>query len=153
QVDRVVRTGLDARLAADAGVAVEIDDAVRPLVQGHHRADRHARRLRAVVAAQHGEMAAHGRERADLGVLDPGAEGADAHVVLRLARHRAGVAADALAVVEDEAVLHGRARDDSCAADTDKAPRAARAQKARGLPRAGAGGRLRRKAVAYPTRS
>ena len=42
-VERVVGARLHARLAADAPVAVEIDDAVGPPVQRHRGADRHAR--------------------------------------------------------------------------------------------------------------
>ena len=45
-------------------------------------------------------------EAAALDVLDPRPEVADRDVVLRLARDRAGVAADAAPVVDEEAVLH-----------------------------------------------
>src|SRR5437016_2495859 len=44
------------------------------------------------------------RPRSLLDVLDPRAEGAERHLVFFLARHRARVAADALAVVDHEAV-------------------------------------------------
>ena len=45
-VERVVRAGLHAALAADAAVAVEVDDAVLALEQRLRRADRHARARR-----------------------------------------------------------------------------------------------------------
>src|SRR5262249_24691215 len=106
QVDRVVGARLHAGAAADADVAVDVDDAVAALVESRDRADRHARRVRAVVAAQHREMAAHFGEAPLLDVLDPGPEAADRDVVLLLARDRAGVAADAASMVDDEAVLH-----------------------------------------------
>ena len=106
-VDRVVGAGLQARLAADAERRIEFDDAVGPLVHRRHRADAHAGRVGAVVAARHLEMAADVGIDAGLHVLDPGAVDAQRHLVLRLARGRAGMAADAFAVVDDEAVVHG----------------------------------------------
>src|SRR5581483_3704874 len=81
------------------------DDAVRPLVQRHRRTDRDAGRVGAMVAAQHGEVAPRVRELALLDILDPGAERAHRHVVLGLARQCTGMAADALAVVDDEPEL------------------------------------------------
>src|SRR5206468_2885533 len=65
-------------------------------------ADGDARRPFTVVAAHHGEQPAAVGEGAFLDVLDPGAIDADGDLVLALARHRAGVAADALAVVDHE---------------------------------------------------
>ncbi len=104
QVERVVGAGLHAGAAADAGVAVEIDDRVRPLVQGDDRADLDAGRLVAVIAAQHREVAPHLREGALLDVLHPGSEVSDRDLVFRLARHRARMAADALSMVDHETV-------------------------------------------------
>ena len=63
-VERVVRAALHARLAADAAVAVEIDDAVVARVERPRRADRHARRVLAVVAPQHREVPARAGPRA-----------------------------------------------------------------------------------------
>ena len=79
--------------------SVELDDAVVALVERCDRADRHARGVGALVAPQHGEVALHGRELADLGVLDPGAEVADRHLVLGLAGDGARVATDAATLV------------------------------------------------------
>ena len=73
-VERVVGARLHARLAADAAVAVEVDDAVRPPVERHRRADRHAGRVVAVVAAHDREVPARVRELALLDVLHPRAE-------------------------------------------------------------------------------
>jgi hypothetical protein len=108
EVEGVVGAGLHAGLAADADVLVEVDDAVRPLVEGSDRADRHAGGGGALVATQHGEVAADGREGADFGVLHPGPEVAQRDFVLGLAGDRTGVAADAAALVENESVLHAR---------------------------------------------
>ena len=105
-VDRVVRTGLHARLAADADIRVELDDPVVALIHRLRRADRNAGRVRAVVAARHLEVAARVGKLPLLDVLDPGAVDADRHLVLRLARGRARVTADALAVVDEEGVVH-----------------------------------------------
>src|SRR5262249_60117914 len=103
-VERVVGTGLHARLAADAAAAIEVDDAVGAAVERHRRADGNARRVVAVVAAQHGEVTPRVGERALLDVLHPGAEGAQWHPVLFLAGHRAGVTADAATADDHEAV-------------------------------------------------
>jgi hypothetical protein len=108
-VERVVRARLHARLAADAPVAVEVDDAVRPSVERDGGADRHARGVVAVVAAHHREVTPRVRERTLLDVLHPGAVHAQRDLVLLLARHRAGVAADAFPLVDHEAVAHARA--------------------------------------------
>src|SRR5262249_32674113 len=70
-VDRVVRARLEAGLAADAGVRIELDDAVGPLEHRRGRADRDARRLRAVVAAGDLEVAPRVRKDPLLDVLDP----------------------------------------------------------------------------------
>src|SRR3989442_1203456 len=59
-VERVVRAGLHARLAADAAAAVEIHDAVVAPIERDRRANGHTGRGVAVVAAQHGEIPAGG---------------------------------------------------------------------------------------------
>src|SRR5439155_15581366 len=105
-VERVVGAALHAGLAADAARAVEVHDAVGAAVEGDGRTDRHAGRVVAVIAAQHGEVAARVRPRPLLDVLDPGAKGSERHLVFFLARHRARMAADALAVVDHETVSH-----------------------------------------------
>src|SRR5437899_2590752 len=51
-VERVVGTRLHARLAADAAIAVQVDDAVGSAIERDRRADRHARCRVAVVAAE-----------------------------------------------------------------------------------------------------
>src|ERR671918_559658 len=78
-VERVVRAGLHAGLAADTSAAVEVYDAVVAPVERHRRADGDARGVVAVVAAQHGEVAPRVGKRPLLHVLHPGAEGAQRH--------------------------------------------------------------------------
>ena len=59
-----------------------------------------------MIAARDLKYAARVREDALLDVLDPGPVHAHRHLVLGFARHRAGVASDALAVIDYEAVFH-----------------------------------------------
>ncbi len=62
-----------------------------------------------MIAACHLEAAAHIRILAGLYILHPRAVDADRHLVLGFARHAAGVAANALALIDQEAVIgHGR---------------------------------------------
>ncbi len=107
-VDRVVGAGVHAGLAADAVVVFEVDHAVVGTEQRRGRADLHARRVVAVVAAHDVELAGDVGEVAGLDVLDPGAVDPDGHVVFALARHGAGVTADARVAVEEEAEARHR---------------------------------------------
>ena len=104
-VDRVVGTGLHARLAADALLAIELDDSIVSLVHRGDGADPGAGRILAVVAARDLEVTFRVGVATGLGVLHPGAVHADRDLVLALAGRRARVAPDALAVVDDEAVV------------------------------------------------
>ncbi len=105
-VDRVVGAGLHAGLAPDAGILVELHDPVVALIHRPGRTDPHARRVRAVVAAGDLEVPLVVRVGPGLGVLHPGAVDAEGDLVLALARRGARVAADAGAIVDDEAVVH-----------------------------------------------
>src|SRR5581483_5709956 len=107
-VERIVRAGLHARLAADAALVVEIDDAVGAAKERHRRADFDARRVVAVIAAQHREVPPRVRVAALLDVFDPRAIHADGDVVLLLAGQRAGMTADAAVLVDDKPVAHYR---------------------------------------------
>ena len=57
-INGIVRTSLHTGLTSDAAFGTEIDDAVFPLVHRRHWADRHARRILAMVAARDLEHAA-----------------------------------------------------------------------------------------------
>ena len=111
RIERVVRAGLRTRLAADAAVVVEIDNPVWSRIERGDRTDLHAGCGGAVVTALNGEQAASVRIDTFLDVLDPGAVHTQRHVVLGLTRHGAGMTADALAVINDEAVVHGNSEE------------------------------------------
>src|SRR5207244_7448985 len=104
--DRVVRARRDARLAADADVLVEVDDAVAAAEHRRGGAGGDAGRMLALVAAGDLEGAARGRELSDVDVLDVGAVDAEGDGVLRLARGAAGVAAEAASLIDDLPPLH-----------------------------------------------
>ena len=101
-VQRVVGARVHAALAADAAGIVKIHHAVGCSEQRTSRADRDAGRVVAVVAAHHCEVPLRLRELAGLDVVDPRPVDAERHVVLALAGHRACVATDARAAVQQE---------------------------------------------------
>ena len=112
-VDRVVGARLHARLATDAHVLVELDDAVVALVHRRDRADADARRVCAMVAAGDLKRARDVGERPVLDVLHPRPMDAERHFVLALTRGAASMTADTSRVVDDEAVIHwGRRSND-----------------------------------------
>ena len=106
-VNGIVWTRLHACLASDAKIVCDVDDAVGSLEHRFHRADCHAGRVGAVVAAQHSKMPSHVGEFADFHRLDPRAEHAERNVVFGFTRRAAGVTADALGLVDDPGVVHG----------------------------------------------
>ena len=99
--DGVVGAGGDAGLAADADRLVEVDDAVAARVHGRGGAGVGAGRVGALVAARHLEGAPRLGEDPDVDILDVGAGDGQRHLVLRLARRGAGMAADTALVVDD----------------------------------------------------
>jgi hypothetical protein len=105
-VDRVVGTGLHTSLAADAAFGIKIHDAIFTFVHRRDRANGYARRLLAMVAASDLEEPASVGIFALLNVLDPGAVHAQRHLVLGLAGDGASVAPNALAIIDDESVIH-----------------------------------------------
>ena len=104
-VERVVGTGLHAALATDAEAGVEVDYPVVSPEQRVGGTDRHAGSVGAVVAPHDREGPLGVGPGPRLDVLDPGAVHAQGYVMLGLARHRTGVAADARRLVDDEAEL------------------------------------------------
>ena len=104
--DRVVRTRGHAGFAADADRFIEIDDAVGAFEHRGRRTGGDARRMRALIAARDLMRAARLRKDADVDVLDVSARDGKRHEILRLARGRAGVTADAAGVVDDLGPLH-----------------------------------------------
>jgi len=102
-VERVVRAGVHARLAANAIVVLEVDDAVIGTKQCVRRADRHTGCVVALVAAHHRKFACDVGEGASLDVLDPCSIDPQRHVVFALAGDSAGMAANAVVAVEHKA--------------------------------------------------
>src|SRR5579859_86271 len=105
-VDGIVWAGLHAGFAPDTSLGAEINDAVFALVHRGHRTDRDAGRILAMIAARDLKNAARVGKSSLLDILHPGAVHGERDVVLGLASHRAGVAADALAVIDYESVSH-----------------------------------------------
>lgn len=58
-----------------------------------------------MITARYLKAPTHVGIRARLDILDPGAVYAEWHLILRLARRRAGVTADALALVDQKSVI------------------------------------------------
>src|SRR5262245_34740151 len=109
-VQRVVRTRLHARLAADAAVGVEIDDAILTAIEGCNGADGDARCKVAMIAAHHTEQPAVVRKLAFFDVLHPRAIDANGNLMLAFAGHGTGVAANAFAVIDQESKRRHRRR-------------------------------------------
>jgi hypothetical protein len=83
---------------------VQIDDAVAALEERVRRADAHARRVAALVAEDGKEESPGVGEGTLLDRFYPAPVDADRDLVLRLARDRAGVAADAFPEIDGKAV-------------------------------------------------
>jgi hypothetical protein len=73
---------LHAGLAANATIAIEVDNAVVASEQGGDRADRYARGIVTVIAPENREEPVGFRELTLLDVLDPRSEGAEWNFVL-----------------------------------------------------------------------
>ena len=102
-VERVVGARVHARLAANAVIVLEVNNAVVGAEQRRSRADRHARGVVALVAAHDVELASHVGKGSRLDVLDPGSIDPERNIVLALAGDRAGMTANAIVAVEKEA--------------------------------------------------
>lgn len=102
----IVGASLHTGLTPDAPLRVEINDSVVAGEQRGDRANGHAGGIGAVVTPHHAEGTVGRGKGALFDVLDPCTVDADGRVVFRLAGHRAGVAADALAVIDNESVVH-----------------------------------------------
>ena len=107
-VERVVGASVHARLAANAIVVLEVNDAVVRTEQRRCRADGHAWRIVALVASHHIELAGDIGERTGLDVLHPRSIDAERHVVLTLASNGARMASNAVIAVEQESETRHR---------------------------------------------
>ena len=102
-VEGVVGARIHARLAANAVVVLEVDHTIVGTKERICRTDRHARRIVALVAAHHIELARYIGEGAGLDVLDPRPVDPERHVVLALTRNGARMAPNAVVTVEKKA--------------------------------------------------
>ena len=94
-VDGVIRTGLQTRLASDAAVFVELHNPIVPLIHGGGWANTHARRIRAVIAARDLKAPARVGIGALLDRFHPGTIHSERNFVLTLARRGARVTSSA----------------------------------------------------------
>jgi len=109
-VNCIVWTSLHTGLATDAYVGIEFYDTVVALVHGLYRADAYARRVCTMVAAGHLKMPARIGIGACFYVLYPGAINSQWDFVLALTGSGTGMTTNALAIIDDEAVILRRGR-------------------------------------------
>ena len=112
-VDGVVRAGLHTRFAAYTALGAEVDNTVFALVHRGHGADRDARRIFAMITARDLKNAAGVGIGSLLNVLHPSAVYSQRNVVFRLTGNGAGVASDALSIVDDESIAHAEGESQS----------------------------------------
>jgi hypothetical protein len=105
-VKSIVRTGLHASLATDAAPVVEIDDTVCPSIKRAGGTDFRTRRVIAVVASHHPEVARSVGELALFNMLYPGPKHANRHLVFLFARDGAGVTANTSVLIDHKSVSH-----------------------------------------------
>ena len=103
EIEGVVRACLHACLTANADIAVEIHNGVRPLVQSVDGANVYTRSGITVVAAEYCEVATNFWECPLLYIFDPCSEFAEGDFIFRFARYCAGVTTDASTLVDDKA--------------------------------------------------
>jgi hypothetical protein len=97
---------LHAGLAADAALVVEIDNAIAAAKQRYGGANFYARRVVAVITAQHGEMAPRVGIVTLFYVFDPGAVNTNGNIVFFLACDRTRMATDAAVLIDEKSVAH-----------------------------------------------
>ena len=105
-VQSIVRTSLHASFAPDAPPVVEIYDSIGPPVQGGRGADFRTRRVIAVVAPHHPEVARCMRELALFNMLYPGTKNTNRDLVFLFARNRAGMTPNTTVLIDDKSVSH-----------------------------------------------
>jgi len=105
-IKRVVWTSLRASLTADTAAVVEINDAVGARVKRGHGTNLDTRRVGAVITAHHRKKPSRIGKFAFFDIFDPRSIDADRNLMLGFTRHRAGVTADTLAVINDKTKVH-----------------------------------------------
>jgi hypothetical protein len=97
---------LHAGFTADAPVGTEINDAILALIHCRNGTDRNARWIFAVITARNLKNTPRVRENSLLHVLHPSTIHAHGNFVFGFACDGAGVASDAFAIIDYEAVFH-----------------------------------------------
>jgi hypothetical protein len=97
---------LHAGFATNAAPVIEINDAVAAPIQSAGGTNFRARRVIAVVAPHHPEVARCMRELALFDMLYPGAENPYRHLVFLFAGDCAGVTANTTVLIDDKSVSH-----------------------------------------------
>ena len=105
-MDCIVRARLHAGFAPDTAFGVEINNPILAPVHGAYRTNCDTGRFFTMIAARDLKDAASVGKHSLFDVFDPGAIHTDGHMVLCLACDRAGMAADALAIIDNETVFH-----------------------------------------------
>ena len=104
-IDRVIGAGLCAWFAADAAIIVEIHNAVRTRVQRLGWANLNARSMLTMITAHDWKHTARVRELPLFYILNPGPIDPNRNIMLCFTSNRAGVAADAVAIVDYESKI------------------------------------------------
>ena len=104
-VQRIVRTSLHTRLAADTAIIVEINNAIFARKQCIGRTDGRTRCILAMVATMDAEFPRRIGIGSCLDVLDVRSIDANGNIVLGFACHRTGVTANACPIVDDESIV------------------------------------------------
>lgn len=105
-VKGIVRTGLHTGLAANATLAVKINDTIGAAEEGYSRANLNTGRVIAVVASEYGEVTPGVGKFAFFDVLDPCAVNTYRNIMLFLAGNRAGMASYTAILIDDKTVTH-----------------------------------------------
>ena len=104
-VKRVVGTRLHTRFAPYTAIGVKVNNTIGAFVQRLRWTNSDARRIRTMIAAVNEKIAPRIGKLTLLDVLDPRSIHSYGYIMFGLACHRAGVAADALALVDHEGVF------------------------------------------------
>jgi len=98
--DGVVGAGSHAGLATDADGLVEVDDTIISLIHRAGRTGSNTRWIGTLIAPRHLKVATHLWKGSNFNRLDVGSRHPQRYIVFRFTGRRAGVASDALRLIE-----------------------------------------------------
>jgi hypothetical protein len=105
-IESIVGTSLHACFATDAAPVIEINNTVCSPVQGAGGTDFRARRVIAMIAPHHSEVARCMGKLTLFDMLDPSAKYTHRHLVFFFARDRAGVTSNTTVLIDDKSISH-----------------------------------------------